>query len=141
LKKHVREINLAICSVPASEIETISRSGAAFLFTNWCDDMSRWYATGTRSCLEQKEVPGATRFCAVSDIYLTRDAAVIICSNQDGAELVRPLRRKCGDGYSNGSHGGSGSFGAAGHICFDLDELVAMLGATHLGKTELELKS
>jgi len=33
-------------------------------------------------------VPG---FSAVNDIYPTRDVAVIVCSNQDGTELVRPL--------------------------------------------------
>lgn len=30
-------------------------------------------------------------FRAVSDIYPTRDAAVVVCSNQDGTELVRPV--------------------------------------------------
>jgi len=33
-------------------------------------------------------VPG---FSAVNDMYPTRNAAVIVCSNQDGTELVRPL--------------------------------------------------
>jgi D-alanyl-D-alanine carboxypeptidase len=34
---------------------------------------------------------GVSGFLAVNDIYPTRDAAVIVCSNQDGTEIVRSV--------------------------------------------------
>src|ERR1700682_3961722 len=51
------------------------------------------------------------------------------------------LRKKCRDWDSSRSRSGRDSFGNADHICFDITELVAMLAATHLNDTALELKS